>query len=394
MSDVTAVLNLQHQSNLDNTAHCFDDTYTEDTKNSKNLSIINLYAIYKNFSKIEKKQFINKLPTAQQNDLQALAMTENPVIDLLYADPVLVVQQNSAVKHIKAKQQDLKNANQNKPIIVIDEFKHYLGIIEIADLVTSDDDTLAVDLYVSKTKLFISETQQNAEKIIAKNNDYFAVLTNSQNAVVGLLMLTDIIKAKNLQPQEVTPPPYLQTSVLSHVRQRIFWILALASVGLLSGIIIQSYDDAITALIILAFYMPMVADTGGNVGSQAATVIIRSIAMGELRLKNWFAILYKELRIALFIGVGLACVSYLKIYFLSYGIELPEGLTLTVIAFAIALAIFVQVLSATIIGASLPLLVKWCNQDPAVVASPAITTIVDVTGLLIYFYITSSMLLY
>jgi len=395
MSEVTAILKNLHQSNLAHVAHPFDDnfSYIEDPKNSKPLSIKNLYGIYKNLSKTDRKVFINKLPAAQNKDLLALTFSENPVIELVHDDPVLIVQSNSSVEHIKKRCFNL-NQNNNKPIIVVDEFNHYLGIIEVHHLFTNDGDTLACDLYIPTTKLHVSETQQNAENIIANNNDYLAVIVTDKNAVVGLLMLTDIVKAKNGQQREATNRPYLQTPVLSHVRQRIFWILALASVGLLSGIIIQSYDDAITALIILAFYMPMVADTGGNVGSQAATVIIRSIAIGELKLKNWFAILYKEIRIALFIGLGLACVSYLKITFLSYGIELPEGLTLTVIAQAIALAIFVQVLSATLIGASLPLLIKWCNQDPAVIASPAITTIVDVTGLLIYFYITSSLLLY
>lgn len=394
MSGVTAITNHQHEINIVHHIHPLTNGYSFDDieEKTENLSLVNLYWIYKKLSKTEKNQLLANLSDSQKVDFLLLNTQLNPVIELVHHEKLLVVDENSTIGLIKSKRLNLQQPNNKNPIVVIDKFKQCLGIIELHSLFACPDDTLVAELLVSVSKLHVSETQQNAANIIAQNNDHFAILVDKQNAVIGLLSLTDIIKEQARQERQTENRPYLQTPVLSHVRQRIFWILALAVIGLLSGIIIQSYDDAITALIILAFYMPMVADTGGNAGSQAATVIIRSIALGELRLTNWLAILYKELRISLFIGLSLACVSYFKIYFLSYGVELPEALTLEVIALAIALALFIQVLSATLIGASLPLLVRLCNQDPAVVASPAITTIVDITGLLIYFYVTSTLL--
>jgi len=392
MSRVTALSNYQQTVNFaEHISQLLKSCSFEALhKSLKNLSLVNLYTLYKLLSKAEQVQLLSKLPIFQRIDLTLLSKKSQPVIELLKVDQLRVIDINNTVAAIKSK----RGKKSNSPIAVVDEFKQYLGMIEWHRLIDAPEHDLIANYLGEVTKLHVSEAPQNAAHIIANNNDHYAVLVDKQDHLIGILNLADIINHKRIKDQQTPTRPYLKIPVLSHVRQRIFWILALAVVGLLSGIIIQSYDDAITALIILAFYMPMVADTGGNAGSQAATVIIRSMAIGELKIHNWFAILYKELRIALFIGLGLAIVSYLKIYFLSYGIDLPDGLTLKVIALAIALALFVQVLSATVIGASLPLLVKLCKQDPAVVASPAITTIVDVTGLLIYFYITSTLLLY
>lgn len=392
MSRVTAINNQQHEPYfVDHISQLLKNSSFKDLHTTlKNITLVNLYNVYNQLPKTEQAQLLNKLPIVQKIDLTLLSNRSQPVIELLQPDQLQVVDIKNTVISIKSKLQKQSNA----PIVVVDEFNRYLGIVELHHLIDAPDNDLIESYLSDVTKLHVSEQQQNAAQIIANNNDHYAVVVDKQEHLVGILNLSDIINISTIKEKKPTERPYLQVSVLNHVRQRIFWILALAVVGLLSGIIIQSYDDAITALIILAFYMPMVADTGGNAGSQAATVIIRSIAMGELKLQNWFAILYKEMRIAIFIGLGLGIVSYFKIYFLSYGIELPEGLTLTVIAFAIGLAIFIQVLTATVIGASLPLFVKWCKQDPAVVASPAITTIVDITGLLIYFYITSTILLY
>lgn len=390
MSRVTAITNHQHELNMANDISHLLKNYSFDTlqKNLKNLTLVSLYAIYKQLSKIEQTQLLKHLPCIQKTDLTLLSAKSEPVIELLKSEQLLIVNINHSVAFTKTQ----KLPESVQPIVVVDDFNQYLGVVELHRLFSASDDSLISDLLSSVSKLHVSETQKSAAIIIANNNDHFAVLVDNQNVTIGLISLTDIIKKKAIQEEKSDYRPYLKTPVMNHVRQRIFWILGLAVVGLLSGMVIQSYDDAITSLIVLAFYMPMVADTGGNAGSQAATVIIRSIALGELKLNNLWSILYKELRISLFIGLGLACVSYLKVYFLSYGIELPEGLTLQSIALAIGLALFIQVITATLIGASLPLLVKWCNQDPAVVASPAITTIVDITGLLIYFYITSSFL--
>jgi magnesium transporter len=136
---------------------------------------------------------------------------------------------------------------------------------------------------------------------------------------------------------------------------------------------------------ILTLYMPMVADTGGNAGSQLATVIVRALALGQITVTNWFKILWKEAKISLLLAICLGFLAYEKVLFLSWETDIPSAYSLPLITFMISLALALQVITATVIGVGLPLLVKRFGDDPAVVASPAITTVVDITGLFIYF---------
>lgn len=138
-------------------------------------------------------------------------------------------------------------------------------------------------------------------------------------------------------------------------------------------------------MLILALYMPMVADTGGNTGSQSATVVVRALALREISPKDVFKVLFKEFKIAILLAVTLAGLSWGKVLFLSRGTDVPAGFSLAKIGAAIAIALGFQVVTATLIGALLPLGAAKMKWDPAVVASPALTTVVDITGLLIYF---------
>jgi magnesium transporter len=131
--------------------------------------------------------------------------------------------------------------------------------------------------------------------------------------------------------------------------------------------------------------MPMMAATGGNTGSQAATVVIRALSLGEIEDKDWMKIIFKEMKISFMLSICVAALTFLKISFLSFQSLLPKGFTMSYIGITIAVAIAIQVVTSALIGAGLPLVVRRLGGDPAVVASPAITTIVDITGLLIYF---------
>jgi magnesium transporter len=185
---------------------------------------------------------------------------------------------------------------------------------------------------------------------------------------------------------------YIKTPAFTHFKNRAVWIISLAALGLVSGIIIHSFESTLSSMMILALYMPMVADTGGNTGSQSATVIVRALALGEITFKDTLIVLWKELRISVLLALALGLLSWGKVLFLSQDTEIPNGFSLEIIGFAIALALSLQVITATLIGALLPLIASKFKFDPAVVASPALTTIVDITGLLIYF-MTAKLLL-
>lgn len=185
---------------------------------------------------------------------------------------------------------------------------------------------------------------------------------------------------------------YMNLTIWQDYRRRIPWIFGLAVAGLAAGLVVHAYESALDVLVILALYMPMIADTGGNVGTQSASLITRAISFGSITTLDAGRVLWRELRVALLVAATLFVFTYLKVYFLSNGAEIPMGLGLNDIGIAIGVAIAVQVVSATLIGAVLPVVSVALRQDPAVVSGPALTTIVDLTGLLIYFSVTTRLL--
>jgi len=170
------------------------------------------------------------------------------------------------------------------------------------------------------------------------------------------------------------------------------FLAALAILGLVSGFIVQSFEGLLMQFTVLAAFMPMLADTGGNTGSQSATLVVRALALKEITTKDILCILTREFQISLLLAVLLGLIAFLRVIYLGGGSTIPDSYSLIRIGFAISLALGLQVVTSTLVGALLPLGAAKLKLDPAVVASPALTTIVDITGLLIYF-ITARLLL-
>ncbi|WP_461538738.1 magnesium transporter [Spongorhabdus nitratireducens] len=185
---------------------------------------------------------------------------------------------------------------------------------------------------------------------------------------------------------------YLQNSVMTHVRERVGWIIGLALMGIVSGLIISHYEDALSSLVLLAVYMPVVAAAGGNTGSQAATLVIRALATDEIKTGNWLQVMWKEFRIALVIAAVLCAVIIARVELFSDGTVLPAGIELDHIAVAIGIALAVQVVLSTVVGGVLPLLARACHLDPAVLVSPVLASVVDISGMLIYFFTVTRLL--
>ncbi|TOQ10745.1 magnesium transporter [Vibrio parahaemolyticus] len=185
-----------------------------------------------------------------------------------------------------------------------------------------------------------------------------------------------------------TPDGYLSTGVLEHVKQRIGWIIALALLGIVSGLIIAQYEDTLSQLVLLAVYMPVIAAAGGNTGTQAATLVIRALATGELKKRQWLAVLWKESRVALYLALAIAIVMVGRIMLFSAG-QSTGGFELTDIALAIAVALFIQVSISTTLGGLLPIIARACKLDPAVLVSPVLASIVDISGMWIYFTVVN-----
>lgn len=289
-------------------------------------------------------------------------------------------------------------------IYVVDNRMKLVGFVSLKDLIMASPTQLISDILHVQ---FVSAQVDEDREIVAKKIEDYDLLAipvlNNAGQLVGIVTQDDaieVIRAEHTEDMEKfmgimsenSDHDYMQTSSMQHFRKRVVWIVSLAAVGIISGMIIHRFESTLEALIILALYMPMVADTGGNSGSQAATVIVRALALGQIKPKQWFKIVFKEFKISTMLAVCLGVLAFLKVLFLSWETSIPAEYTLFQLAFVISTALSLQVITATCIGAGLPLLVKKFGGDPAVAASPAITTVVDITGLLIYFSVTVTLL--
>lgn len=280
---------------------------------------------------------------------------------------------------------------------IIDENRRLSGFVSLKDLIMAEPYALIKDI-MHKDVLYISadDDQENAAKKIQKYDLTAIPVVDQDKRLIGIITHDDIIDILEQEQTEdfekfmaITgshePGVYLKKTVWTHFKNRAVWIVSLAAIGLISGLIIHSFEETLAHFMILALYMPMVADTGGNTGSQSATVIVRALALNEVCFKDLFKIIWKEFRISALLALVLGLLSWGKVMFLSEGSDIPMGYSLFQVSMAIAIALSLQVITSTLIGAILPMLAARLKLDPAVIASPALTTVVDITGLLLYF---------
>lgn len=280
---------------------------------------------------------------------------------------------------------------------VINAQRQLIGFVSLKDLIIAKPTDLISKL-MHRDVIFVNveEDQEEAARKIQKYDLIAIPVVNHQNTLVGIIThddALDIITQEHTEDMEKIMAiagshetgVYLRTPSWIHFKNRAYWVVGLAALGLVSGIIIHSFEATLMHMMILALYMPMVADTGGNTGSQSATVIVRALALKEISPRDFFKIVFKEFKISIMLAIILGSLSWAKVMFLSQDATIPSGFKLATIGFAIAVALGLQVITATLIGAILPLIAARLKLDPAVVASPALTTVVDITGLVIYF---------
>lgn len=182
---------------------------------------------------------------------------------------------------------------------------------------------------------------------------------------------------KKMDAMEPNEQPYLKTSVWTLAKNRIVWLLILMISATVTGAIIQGFEDLLQSVVILASFIPMLMDTGGNSGSQSSTLIIRGLALGEITTNDIFKVIFKEFKVSIIVASILSVVNFLRLYFLT---SAGFMVSLTVCA-----SLFFTVVLAKVVGGILPIISKKLNLDPAIMASPLITTIVDAFALIVYF---------
>ena len=264
------------------------------------------------------------------------------------------------------------------------------GIVSAKDLMTSDDEMLIRDLMETEIISVNTHTDQEAVTQLFTKYDLLACPVLEQDGrMVGIVTFDDamdvmveeatedITKMAAMSPNEKT---YFETSVFDHAKHRILWLLILMFSATVTGTIITKYEDAFAAIPLLVAFIPMLMDTGGNCGSQSSTLVIRGIALNEIQFHDIFRVIFKEFRVSLIVGTALALANGARIL-LMYG-NAP-------LALVIGLSLIGTVILSKLIGCVLPLFAKKIGLDPAIMASPLITTLVDTCSILIYFNIAT-----
>ena len=253
-----------------------------------------------------------------------------------------------------------------------------IGIVSAKDLMTSDDNTLIKD--IMETELISVSTHTDQEEVagLFRKYDLLALPVDEAMDVVIGEATEDITKMAAVAPSEKT---YFETSSFAHAKRRIPWLLVLMFSSIITGSIITKYENAFAAIPLLVSFIPMLMDTGGNCGSQSSTLIIRGLALDEVHFGDFFRVVFKEFQISIIVGIVLATANGLRI-FIEYH---NSGL-----AIVIALSLIVTVTLSKIIGCTLPLFAKKIGLDPALMASPLITTLVDTCSIIVYFNIATT----
>ena len=282
---------------------------------------------------------------------------------------------------------------------VTDGTRHLLGLVTALALLTSPTDKKIGDLmneHVISART--SDDREEVAKTLTKYDFLALPVVDSEDRLVGIVTVDDALdviseeteedfaKMAGMSPSEA---PYLKTPALRLFRARIPWLLLLMVSATFTGMIISGFENALAKQVVLTMFIPMLMDTGGNSGSQSSVTIIRALSLGDVRFGDILRVLRKELTTALLCGVTLAAVAFVKL--MTIDNLLSGGVTLTV-ALVVSLTLLCTVLAAKFIGATLPLLVHKVGLDPAVAASPMITTIVDAIALLVYFAIATALL--
>ena len=268
--------------------------------------------------------------------------------------------------------------------------RRLLGIVSAKDLMTTADDVLIRDLM--QTEIISVSTHTDKEEVaqlFTKYNFLALPVLDQDERLVGLVTFDDamdvmvdeatedITKMAAMSPSEKS---YFETSVLAHAKHRIAWLLILMFSATITGTIITRYENAFAAIPLLVSFIPMLMDTGGNCGSQSSTLIIRGIALGEIQFSDLFRVMFKEFRVSLIVGVALALANGIRILIMYKNAGL---------ALVIGLSLVATIVISKLIGCVLPLIAKKLHMDPAIMASPLITTLVDTCSILIYFNIAT-----
>ena len=325
----------------------------------------------------EDRYLINQFLNYPENSAGSIMTTE-------YVDLKKNMKVSQAIKVIRDTVEEKENIYT---CYVISEDRKLEGVVSLKELITSEDDvTIESIMNRNFVSAHANDDQEMVADVIKKYDLIILPVVDIENRLLGIITIDDIIdvieqedtedfhKMAGISPVEET---YLKTSAFTMARQRIMWLVVLMISATFTGRIIKSYEEVLQSVVVLASFIPMLMDTGGNAGAQSSTTVIRALSLGDVETKDIFKILRKEFLTSTIVAIVLAAINYLRL------------ITLTKISLDVALVVSVTlilvVIISKVIGAFLPVVAKTFKLDPAIMAGPLITTILDALTLTIYF---------
>jgi magnesium transporter len=300
------------------------------------------------------------------------------------------IKKNMTVGEAIARIRKMASNSETIYTVYVTENRKLIGLCTVKDLLISDDDERIED--IMETNLITLSTADDQEDVAKMFNKYgflaFPVVDHDDR-LVGIITVDDAMEVlQDENTEDITrmaaitsaEDTYFKTSIFKHAKNRIAWLLILMLSSTITGTIITSYENAFAAVPLLVSFIPMLMDTGGNCGSQSSTLIIRGIALDEIVFKDIAKVILKEFGVSIIVGSVLAVVNGLRIFVMYHNAQL---------AIVVALSLIVTIMVAKFIGGVLPLMAKKVGLDPALMASPMITTVVDTCSILVYFRIAT-----
>ena len=277
-----------------------------------------------------------------------------------------------------------------------------IGMVTVKDLLLAEDDEMTIEELMITNVIFVNTLtdQEEVAKMLSKYNFLAMPVVDGEGRMVGIVTFDDALDVLEEEATEdmelmggMTPSekPYLRSSAFELFKNRIPWLMLMMVSATFTGLIMTSFEDALAKQIALSAFIPMLMGTGGNSGSQSSVTVIRGLSLNELDFSDIGIILWKEIRTALMCGIALAVVCFAKIWLVDHMLMGNENITLMV-DLVVCCALCVTVVLAKVVGCLLPMAAKAVNLDPAVMASPFITTIVDALSLLVYFLFAKTLL--
>ena len=361
-----------------------EDMYTDDAADLfDEMPAIMVTSLLSGVSK-ETRNAINFLLQYPDNSAGSLMATE-----YIHLKKGITIKE--AIKRIREQKDDFVSYDN---CFVTDDKRTLLGTISVKDLLINDPKT-KIDTIMEKCDHPINTLMDQEEVAnIFQDYDYNSLpVVDKENRLVGIITIDDIVDIIEEEATEdiekmaaITPTDksYMDTGVFETWKKRIPWLLLLMVSATFTGKIITHFEDALATYVILTSFIPMLMDSGGNAGSQASVSVIRALSLDEIEYKDTLKVIWKELRVALLCGITLSTANFIKLMIIDH-VKIN-------IALVVCLTLSLTILFAKLVGCTLPILAKKLKFDPAVMASPFITTIVDASSLLIYFKIAEIIL--